>query len=255
MNHPQPTEYGRDATLVQNGAPRAHSNTNAKTDDQGSQQAKSIVVVVDKRALRRECLARGLLEEDPSLSISELESLDEFHNTRLGTDASAILVILGSRKVSDHSVRTELVRFISEVRPIPVIVVADSDGPAEILTALESGAKGYIPTSVKVKVAAEAIGLARAGGIFVPANGVLALRDVIRASTTNEEPLMGFFTTREVGIVEALRKGKANKIIAYELQLCESTVKVHIRNIMKKLKATNRTEVAYKLREMSLSGD
>ncbi|WP_136625483.1 response regulator transcription factor, partial [Mesorhizobium norvegicum] len=60
----------------------------------------------------------------------------------------------------------------------------------------------------------------------------------------------GMFTIREAAVVEALKKGKANKIIAYELNLCESTVKVHIRNIMKKLKATNRTEVAYKLRQM-----
>jgi DNA-binding NarL/FixJ family response regulator len=37
----------------------------------------------------------------------------------------------------------------------------------------------------------------------------------------------------------------ANKLIAYELNMCESTVKVHIRNIMKKLNATNRTQVAY----------
>ena len=37
----------------------------------------------------------------------------------------------------------------------------------------------------------------------------------------------------------------ANKLIAYELNMCESTVKVHIRNIMRKLKATNRMQVAY----------
>ena len=43
---------------------------------------------------------------------------------------------------------------------------------------------------------------------------------------------------------------KANKIIAYELKLRESTVKVHIRNIMKKLKATNRTEVACKVNDL-----
>ncbi|MEK1944404.1 MAG: LuxR C-terminal-related transcriptional regulator, partial [Ensifer adhaerens] len=54
---------------------------------------------------------------------------------------------------------------------------------------------------------------------------------------------------REIEVAEALRRGKANKIIAYEMDLCESTVKVHIRNIMKKLNATNRTEVAYKIRE------
>lgn len=36
-----------------------------------------------------------------------------------------------------------------------------------------------------------------------------------------------------------------NKLIAYELNMCESTVKVHVRTIMKKLKARNRTEVAF----------
>jgi DNA-binding NarL/FixJ family response regulator len=58
------------------------------------------------------------------------------------------------------------------------------------------------------------------------------------------------FTARQAEVVEALRRGKANKIIAYELKLRESTVKVHIRNIMKKVKATNRTEVAYKINDL-----
>jgi DNA-binding NarL/FixJ family response regulator len=55
----------------------------------------------------------------------------------------------------------------------------------------------------------------------------------------------GLFTARQAAVVEALRRGKANKIIAYELKMRESTVKVHVRNIMKKLHATNRTEVAF----------
>jgi DNA-binding NarL/FixJ family response regulator len=46
-------------------------------------------------------------------------------------------------------------------------------------------------------------------------------------------------------VLEALRKGKANKAIAFELSIHESTVKVHVRNIMKKLGARNRTEVVY----------
>jgi len=216
-------------------------------------QNESLVVIVDKRALERECLARGLIEHNPTLTVSAVGSLDEFHSIPDEADESAILVVLGARKVSDQSVRAELSQFISEVNAIPVIVVADSDEPGEILAALECGARGYIPTSVKVRVAAEAIALARAGGAFVPASGILALREMIHASGNTPRPLAGIFTTREAAVVEALRKGKANKIIAYELNLCESTVKVHIRNIMKKLKATNRTEVAYKLREMVLS--
>ena len=186
------------------------------------------------------------------MSILAVGSLDEFHNTQREADVAAILAILGGRKATDPNVRAELVRFVSEVGAIPVVVVADSDQPAEILAALECGAKGYIPTSVKLRVAVEAIGLARAGGIFVPASSLLALRDIIHASANRPRPLSGLFTSKEATVVEALRKGKPNKIIAYELNLCESTVKVHIRNIMKKLKATNRTEVAYKLRDMVL---
>jgi DNA-binding NarL/FixJ family response regulator len=252
MNHAQSTEYWRDAAEVQPADLAKYSPSHDKPEVQEVIRRSSLVVIVDKRALERECLARGLLEHDPSLSISAVGSLDECQTTQLEADASAILLILGASRVTDPSVRAELVRFVAEVGTIPVIVVADSDEPAEILAALESGAKGYIPTSVKVRVAAEAIGLARAGGIFVPASGLLALREVIHASASNPRPLTGLFTSREAAVVEALRKGKANKIIAYELNLCESTVKVHIRNIMKKLKATNRTEVAYKLREMVL---
>jgi len=47
-----------------------------------------------------------------------------------------------------------------------------------------------------------------------------------------------------------LTQGKPNKIIAYELNLRESTVKVHIRNIMKKVGAKNRTEVIFKISDL-----
>nr|WP_246482341.1 LuxR C-terminal-related transcriptional regulator [Methylopila capsulata] len=57
--------------------------------------------------------------------------------------------------------------------------------------------------------------------------------------------MAGRFTARQAAVVDALRQGKANKIIAYELNMRESTVKVHVRNIMRKLKAKNRTEVAF----------
>jgi DNA-binding NarL/FixJ family response regulator len=56
------------------------------------------------------------------------------------------------------------------------------------------------------------------------------------------------FSPRQSQILDCLRRGMANKLIAYELNMCESTVKVHIRNIMKKLNATNRTQVAYMTR-------
>jgi DNA-binding NarL/FixJ family response regulator len=50
-------------------------------------------------------------------------------------------------------------------------------------------------------------------------------------------------------VLTHLRQGKANKIIAYELGMKESTVKVHVRNIMRKMGATNRTQAVYKAQQ------
>jgi DNA-binding NarL/FixJ family response regulator len=52
-------------------------------------------------------------------------------------------------------------------------------------------------------------------------------------------------TKRELELLEKVQRGLQNKVIAYELGICESTVKVHMRNLMRKLKATNRTQVAF----------
>jgi DNA-binding NarL/FixJ family response regulator len=59
-------------------------------------------------------------------------------------------------------------------------------------------------------------------------------------------PKPGGITARELAVVRAIQHGKPNKVIAYELNMCESTVKVHVRNIMKKLNAKNRTDLAVK---------
>jgi DNA-binding NarL/FixJ family response regulator len=57
------------------------------------------------------------------------------------------------------------------------------------------------------------------------------------------------FTSKQRSVIEGLRRGKPNKAIAYELNMCESTVKVHVRNVMKKLGARSRTEAALILSE------
>ena len=61
-------------------------------------------------------------------------------------------------------------------------------------------------------------------------------------AVVQKRPLDGL-TPRQSEILNCLRRGLSNKLIAYELQMCESTVKIHVRNIMKKIGATNRTQV------------
>jgi DNA-binding NarL/FixJ family response regulator len=219
--------------------------------DRAPQDQEGCLLVIDSRALDRECLAQSLVSHDLGMDVSALGSMDEWRREKdLHPPLRAILLNLGGRKVTDSNVANEITRLTAEFRSIPVVVLADTDDLTQILKALEYGARGYIPTSVRIDVCVEAIGLAIAGGIFVPASSVLAMRHLIDSSTQEARPLAGMFTLRQAEVVQALRRGKANKIIAYELNLRESTVKVHIRNIMKKLKATNRTEVAYKLNDL-----
>ena len=241
------SEFTRDATETVLRSMQSDGAIYAATEGDSK---GTLVVIVDPRLLQAECLGRGIVEHNPTLNVATVGTLDELRKMPNRADASAVLVALND-KLSDQGVRADLSNLVVEFGSIPVIVIANSDEPAEILAALELGVSGYVPTSVTARVVAEAIELARAGGTFVPVSGFLALRDII-CKSADPRGIPSIFTTRQGEVAEALRKGKANKIIAYELNMCESTVKVHVRNIMKKVQATNRTQVAYKLSEMGI---
>ncbi|MCA1490359.1 response regulator transcription factor [Sinorhizobium alkalisoli] len=212
----------------------------------------AVLLLLDHRTLDRECLAQCLVSYGVGLEVLAFGSTEEWRKDgAVHPPIAAVLVNIGGRKVTDPNIAAEIAGLVVEFRPTPVVVLADTDELAQILKALECGVKGYIPTTIGFDVCVEAVKLARAGGIFVPASSVLATHKVMDSGgTLARRPMAGMFTQRQEEVIRELRCGKANKIIAYKLNLRESTVKVHIRNIMKKLKATNRTEVAYKLSEM-----
>jgi DNA-binding NarL/FixJ family response regulator len=113
--------------------------------------------------------------------------------------------------------------------------------------ALEAGIRGFIPESLPLKVAAQAIDLVLAGGTFVPSAALFRNKasDVVKLSAPS-------FTGREAEVLGGLVRGASNKIIAYELGMSECTVKIHVRNILRKLKARNRTHVGFIVHEQHL---
>lgn len=236
---------GVPATLLSKGSSRERSEM-----EDGERRGRTLVLV-DGRALDRECLAQGIIGYKPDMEVLAFGSIDEWKRVSdQYPPLAAILFHIGNKDIADQRLADDIRRLATEFRTAPVIILADSDQLVQILKALEYGARGYIPSSVGIRVCAEVIELTLAGGIFVPASSVLAVRQTLEANSEVTHPLAGLFTLRQAEVVDALRRGKANKIIAYELNLRESTVKVHIRNIMKKLKASNRTEVAFKLKDL-----
>lgn len=210
-----------------------------------AEPAPRSLVLIENRVLVRDTLANAL-QFHIKCQVHAFPTIDEWIAADLdGTFHLIVLSELGrSAELMVSSVRT----ILAHANGTPCAILSDNEEPEAILSVLRSGARGYIPTSLPMGVGIEALALVCAGGIYGP---VSMLIENVPLQPRTVEPLMECceapqtqFTPRQLDVIESLRRGKPNKLIAYELQMCEGTVKVHIRNIMRKLKATNRTEVA-----------
>ena len=128
-----------------------------------------------------------------------------------------------------------------------VILLSDREDADEVAVALSFGVRGYIPTSTDCQVAFAALQLIYDGGSYVPAH-VLKPATIAMVSASEDKPSSlvheSHLTPREFAVAHLLREGKPNKLIARILKIEESTVKVHVRSILKKLQVANRTQAA-----------
>lgn len=213
-----------------------------------------VMDLIEPRNFERECFEVSVKSFCPDVVIKTFASVEDWRGSAEPDDASRVVLFnIGGRRVVDTSVRADLAKLIRLAGTTPVIVLAVSEILSDMLDAVECGARGYIPASVGVDVMLGATRLAACGGVFLPASAIFAMREQLKAVSDERSTGGELFTKRQASVADALRRGKANKLIAYELGMCESTVKVHIRTIMKRLKATNRTEAAYKLHKMENS--
>jgi DNA-binding NarL/FixJ family response regulator len=222
---------------------RAQQRSGAsETSEDSDTQSLLNVVLIDKRTLVRECLTRSLVTV-ANCKVLAYATLDAWLDEPERPAAS--VVVFCSAKGNDPELQRSLQMLAQFAPDTPMVALSDAEDPDQIVETLEKGVRGYIPTSVPLQVAVEAMRLVKAGGVYVPASSLMAARRNPSEPSTPDLTLNGLFTARQAAVVEALRRGKANKIIAYDLNMRESTVKVHVRNIMRKLKARNRTEVAF----------
>ncbi|WP_342238986.1 response regulator transcription factor [Inquilinus sp. OTU3971] len=206
------------------------------------------IAIIDPRSLTGEVLKLALHAEGDEFRGEAYADVRAWRNDARGTSGTAaILLVIGTADAADPGLAEDLQNLSHDFPEIPMIVVGEIETSSQVARIIEYGARGYIPTSVGLPVAIGAISLVRAGGVFVPASMLLASRREAGKASPDAGSVQQLLTERQAAIAAALSRGKANKIIAYELNLSESTVKVHVRNIMKKLQARNRTEVAYKL--------
>jgi DNA-binding NarL/FixJ family response regulator len=113
-----------------------------------------------------------------------------------------------------------------------VIMLTTSDGDAEVLLALKEGAAAYVLKSTPKNDLLAVIRSVHTGRRYIQPEVAMRL-----AEHVGEEPL----TPKELAILELIRDGHRNKQIADELAIAETTVNFHIKNLVDKLQANDRT--------------
>lgn len=230
---------------------RAAPTQKQKKPSGAADAAFEVFAVIDERSLERECFVECLQQQCKSATVIGFESITDWRASFGNSDQrQVILHNIGSRSLSDEAVREDLRHLVAQARMVPVVILGACEDIDALVGALECGADGYIPPCVHFPDIVEATRMTVAGASFLSRSSLMALRNSM-AKTDNNGVVLEMFTDRQLAVAQALRRGAANKTIAYELDLRESTVKVHIRHIFHKLKATNRTEAAFLLNQMT----
>ena len=139
---------------------------------------------------------------------------------------------------------------LEAVRPAfessPIVVLSGEDDPRQVRRAIDAGAAGFIPKSSTPDVLCGALRLVLANEVYLPA---VALRGIDQEEGAGGGVASGrlgdALSERQVDVLRKAVQGKANKVIARELVISESTVKAHLSAAFRALGVHNRTEAVY----------
>jgi DNA-binding NarL/FixJ family response regulator len=187
------------------------------------------ILTVDDHQLLREGIV-AVVENQPDMVIvgeaaSGHEALESIR--RLAPD-----ITLLDLRLPDISGIDVIAAARNEFPKARIIVLTTCDGDAQALAALRAGASAYLLKSMLRKDLLHTIRTVQAGGRYVPPE---IAQDIAEHAADDA------LTLREVQVLRRVAAGCSNKLIASELAISESTVKAHVKSILSKLSANDRT--------------
>jgi DNA-binding NarL/FixJ family response regulator len=208
-----------------------------------------MLCVIDEHAFRRESIVQCLRRFCWPGNIVATPSVEGFlagpgRNSHPG---QLVILSLGSLTAKSVPVQRWINCLHSSDPNLQVVILSNLNEPSDLpIAALEAGVSGFIPTSLEPAVVRRALELIAAGGRFYPPILLPEPSQPRPAHLTYVVPKAHSHTLTacQSKVLEHLRLGRSNKLIARELKLSEATVKAHVHKIIRKLGVRNRTQAA-----------
>jgi len=207
-----------------------------------AEQARHSIIAIDDHPLFRKGVA-DLLEMDDSMELVG-EASNGPDGLHLAARLRPELILLDINMKGMNGIET-LQAIKREDPDARVVMLTVSDNEEDVIAALRLGADGYLLKDMEPEEILQSLRGAVEGKLVISESLTRLLAQALRDEGKRLDPREAVaLTTREREILEQIACGLSNKLIAKELQISEGTVKVHVKNLLKKLHLHSRVEAA-----------
>lgn len=204
-------------------------------------QAPTTVVIIDDHALFRRGVSQMISADSEFSVIGDASSGAEGVLLVAQLKPDIVLIDLNMKGMNGIQTLTQIKEAKLESKCVMLTV---SDAEDDLLEALRAGADGYLLKDMEPEDLCSSLKKAMSGVTVLHESLTEILKNALIHPTLNRSSEDVSLTEREREILECLANGLNNKTIARELGISDTTVKVHIKHLLSKLKLTSRLEAA-----------
>ena len=199
------------------------------------------ILVADDHALFRDGIV-SLLEASGHTVVGQAGNGNEAVDAALRLKPDVVLMDIAMPQFDGLEA---LRRIKAEAQEIKVVMLTVSEEDASLITAMRSGAQGYLLKSLSTEGFLASLERITRGELAISNQDINRIVEgLVGLVNQTSEPPKDTLTEREAELLQLVANGFSNKAIAQRLSISENTVKYHMRQILLKLDAQNRTEAA-----------